>query len=245
MLKRLNPASGSVISIFLLAVMVSNTAGDDFLHFMGRDIHHLFSSGPLVTFAAGGSIAAGTYFLEDSEGYRGFMGDGFLEDCSKGCDVAFGLPLLACSSILWAGSAAFGFEKTEETGQMLTEGLLITYGITGVLKLGTGRERPDGSNSRSFPSGHSAGTACSAFIIWDRYGPEAGIPAIAIAGFTALSRITLGKHYPSDVIAGAAIGLAAGLAVTKAHNEDPPDDPGIQPALMVYWSTSSGFGVYF
>ena len=245
MLKRHDFASGSVVSIFLLLMVISNTFSDDFLHFMGRDIHHLFSSGPLVTIAAGGSIATGAYFLEDSEGYRGFMDDGFLEDCSKGCDAVFGLPLLACASILWAGSAAFGSESTEETGQMLTEGLLITYGISGILKLGTGRERPDGSNSRSFPSGHSAGTACSAAIIWDRYGPEAGIPAIAIAGFTALSRITLGKHYPSDVIAGAAIGLAAGLAVTNAHNEDTPVDPGIQPALMVYWSTSSGFGVYF
>jgi hypothetical protein len=245
MLKRHNFAYGSVVSIFLLLMMVSNTAGDDFLHFMGRDIHYLFSSGPLITFAAGGATAAGAYLLEDREGYSGFMGDGFLEDCSEGCDVAFGLPLLACTSILWAGSAAFGSESTEETGQMLTEGLLITNGVSVILKLGTGRKRPDDSNSRSFPSGHSAGTACSAVILWDRYGPEAGIPAIAIAGFTALSRITLGKHYPSDVIAGAAIGLAAGLAVTKAHNEDPPDDPGLQPALMVYWSTSSGFGVYF
>ena len=226
-------------------IMASNSAGDDFLHLMGRDIHNLFSPGPLITFASGGAVAAGAYFLEDSEGYRGFMGDGFLEDCAKGCDVALGLPLLAGASILWAGSAAFGSENTEETGQMLTEGLLITYGLTGVLKLGTGRERPDGSNSRSFPSGHSAGTACSAFIIWDRYGPEAGIPAAFVAGFTALSRITLGKHYPSDVIAGAAIGLAAGLAVTKAHNEDSPHDPGIQPAVMVHWSTSNGFGVYF
>ncbi len=226
-------------------MMFSNAAGDDFPHFMRRGIHNLFSTGPLITFAAGGTVAAGASFLENNEGYRGFMGDGFLEDCSKGCDVAFGLPLLACTSILWAGSAASGSENTEETGQILTEGLLITYGITGILKLGTGRERPDGSNSRSFPSGHSAGTACSAFIIWDRYGPEAGIPAVVIAGFTALSRITLRKHYPSDVIAGVAIGIAAGLAVTKAHNEDNPDDPGLQPALMVHWSTSNGFGVYF
>lgn len=245
MLKKHNSSSGTVFLLFLLLMMVSNTAGDDFLRFMGRDLRDLFSSGPLITFAAGGAVATGAYFVEDREGYRGFMGDGFLEDCSKGCDTALGLPLLACASALWAGSAAFGSENTEETGQMLTEGLFITYGITGILKLVSGRVRPDGSNSRSLPSGHAAGTACSAFIIWDRYGPEAGIPAAAIAGFTALSRITLGKHYPSDVIAGAAIGLAAGLAVTKAHNEDPPDDPGIQPAVMVHWSTSSGFGVYF
>ncbi|MCD4848841.1 MAG: phosphatase PAP2 family protein [Candidatus Aegiribacteria sp.] len=245
MLKKHNSSSGAVLLFFLLLIMVSNTAGDDFLRFMGRDLRDLFSSGPLITFASGGAIATGTYFLEDSKGYEGFMGDGFLKDCSKGCDVALGLPLLAGTSVLWAVSAAFGSENTEETGQMLTEGLLITYGITGILKLGAGRVRPDGSNSRSFPSGHSAGTACSAFIIWDRYGPEAGIPAAVVAGFTALSRITLGKHYPSDVIAGAAIGIAAGLAVTKAHSEYPPDDPGLQPVVMVRWSTSNGFGVYF
>ena len=127
---------------------------------------------------------------------------------------------------------------------MLTEGLLISYGITGALKLGTGRLRPNGSDSRSFPSGHSAGTMCSAVIIWDRCGAGAGIPAAVIAAFTALSRIQLEKHYPSDVIAGCAIGAAAGLAVVNARDEDGSSER-VVPALGFCWSSGDGFGVYF
>lgn len=237
--------TGTIFLIFLCLLMVSPVNGDDFIYFIGRDFHNLLSSDPLISLGAGGICTAGAFLLEDGDGYSGFMGDGFFHDCSEVCDRAFGLPLLGGASLLWAGGAIFGSNDTEETGQILTEGLLVTHGITGILKLGTGRERPDGSNSRSFPSGHVSGTVCSTVILWDRLGPEAGIPAAVIAGFTAFSRITLGKHYPSDVIAGAAIGLATGLAVTKAHNDDSPNTPRVQPALMLYWNSDEGFGVYF
>ena len=113
------------------------------------------------------------------------------------------------------------------------------------MKLASGRTRPDGIDTRSFPSGHSSGTACAAVILWDSYVSGAGIPAAAIAVFTALSRITLGKHYPSDVIAGAAIGTAVGLAVVAAHEDDAGSGHQIQPTLGIRWSSSEGFGVYF
>jgi membrane-associated phospholipid phosphatase len=168
------------------------------------------------------------------------MGNGFLEDGARVCDAAFGLPLLGGAGLLWAGGALADADRTEETGRMLTEGLLMTYGATAVLKLAVSRSRPDG-DSGSFPSAHSAGTACVAVILWDRWGPGAGIPAAVVAGFTALSRVTLGKHYPSDVIAGAAIGISVGLAVADAY-ADPESDP-LLPALRVWWDTENGLGV--
>lgn len=223
----------------------SEVAADDFIHFIGEDIHHLFSTQPLAALGLGGALTAGAFLLESSEGDEGFMGEGCLKDFSVVCDAAFGLPLLGASSIMWAGGAAFGNSGTEDTGQMLTEGLLMTYGIGGALKLASGRTRPDRSNTRSFPSVHASGTACAAVILWDSYGPGAGIPATAVAVFTALSRITLGKHYPSDVIAGASIGAAVGLAVVRAHEDGSGSDQQIQPTLGFRWSSSEGFGVYF
>lgn len=193
----------------------------------------------------GGTLTAGAFLLENGEGNTGFMGEGCLQNCSEICDIAFGLPLLGASAVMWGGGAVFDNSDTEETGQMLTEGLLLTYGITGALKLAAGRTRPDRSNTRSFPSGHASSTACAAVILWDSYGPGAGIPVTAVALFTALSRITLGRHYPSDVIAGASIGTAIGLAVALAHEDSSVSGQQIQPTLGIRWSSSEGFGVYF
>ena len=236
---------GSLIPLMFLFLLFSQLTGDDFFHFAGDDIHHMFSSEPLLVIGLGGAATAGAFILEDRGGNGGFMGDGALRACSEICDKAFGLPLLGASSITWGIGALSSSSDAEETGQMLTEGLLLTCGITGAMKFATGRTRPDGSNTRSFPSGHSSAAACAAVILWDRYGAGAGIPAAAVAAFTALSRVTLEKHYPSDVIAGAAIGISVGLAVAGAHGDDGSSSSQIQPAPGITWSSTGGFGVYF
>jgi hypothetical protein len=231
---------------FLLAVILLLPAicsPKDFVPGMGDDLHELFSRDPLIVMGTGAVATGAAFLIESPCGNPGFMGDGFLHQASVVSHHTMGLPLLGVSAVLWGAGSLGDSPRTEETGQMLTEGLLLTYGLTGVLKLGTGRERPDGSNSRSFPSAHSAGTACAAVILWDRYGAGAGIPAAAVSVFTALSRVHMGRHYPSDVIAGAAIGLSVGLAVTRAHGE--ADSPYIHPALGIRWSSENGFGVYF
>ncbi len=46
------------------------------------------------------------------------------------------------------------------------------------------------------------------------YGWKAGIPAYAAAGYVAVSRLAENKHYASDVIFGAAVGIVAGRTVT-------------------------------
>lgn len=233
-----------ILPLCLISLFSEAFCGD-FVYFMGKDIQHMFSAEPLAAIGLGGAAATGVFLLENGDGNRGFMGEGCLKSCSEVCDRVFDLSLLGASSITWAGGAVFDSNDTKETGQMLTEGLLLTYGITGAMKLASGRIRPDGSNTGSFPSGHSSGTACAAVILWDSYGAGAGIPAAAIAAFTALSRVTLGKHYPSDVIAGAAIGISVGLAVAGAHEEGAGSDHHIQPAFGISWSNSGGFGIYF
>lgn len=234
-----------LIPLVSVLFFFSCVTGDDFLHFMGEDIHQMFSAEPLTVIGLGAAVTSGAFLLERGEDYEGFLGTGFLKDLSCVCDRAFGLQLLGASSIMWAGGALCDERDIEETGQMLTEALLLTYGFTGAMKLAAGRSRPDGSNSRSFPSAHASGTACAAVILWDSYGPGAGIPAAAVAVFTSLSRVSLGKHYPSDVIAGAAIGTAIGIAVALAHEDDAGSEIHIQPALGIRWSSSEGFGVYF
>jgi membrane-associated phospholipid phosphatase len=66
----------------------------------------------------------------------------------------------------------------------------------------------------SFPSAHSA-TAFAGALAYSRLGLPAG-PLYGLAGATAVSRLYLGLHYPSDVVAGAALGTAVSAALGPA-----------------------------
>ncbi|MFF5650810.1 phosphatase PAP2 family protein [Streptomyces collinus] len=73
-------------------------------------------------------------------------------------------------------------------------------------------DRPDSS---SFPSGHTAaGVAFSAAVatVWPWAGAVCSVPAVMVA----TERVHTGAHYPSDVAAGAATGLAATALVHRA-----------------------------
>ena len=74
-----------------------------------------------------------------------------------------------------------------------------------------------GQGTHSFPSGHSAAAFTSATLIERNSGPLAGVPAYALAGFTAFERVEAGRHYPSDVLAGAAIGCLSAGIVDSLH----------------------------
>ncbi len=93
------------------------------------------------------------------------------------------------------------------------EALGLTLGVTEGLKALVGRHRPEGSSdTASFPSGHTAMAFCAATLIERNCGPRLGLLAYGVATVTGLSRIEAGKHFPTDVLAGAALGtLIAGL----------------------------------
>jgi membrane-associated phospholipid phosphatase len=92
---------------------------------------------------------------------------------------------------------------------ILLAGLIVTP-----MKLVIGRPRPDGSNKSSFPSGDVA--SLTAFLV-----PIAStLPAIrpvAIAGVVAVGavRVANGFHFPSDILAGVAIGIFAGAVLVS------------------------------
>ena len=96
----------------------------------------------------------------------------------------------------------------------------LAVGVNHLVKVAVRRERPRlrglpalgrVRSSRSFPSAHAASSAAAATAI-SRVTPAAGPPAYALAALVCLTRPYLGAHYPSDAIAGAALGLALGRA---------------------------------
>src|SRR5262249_37996323 len=105
------------------------------------------------------------------------------------------------------------------------------------IKFATHRERPDGSNHQSFPSGHAAITFATATVIERHLGWRRSVLGYAIASYVATSRLHDNRHYLSDVIFGAAVGSIAGRPGVH-HASDywafaPVGVPGGGVALLV------------
>jgi membrane-associated phospholipid phosphatase len=74
----------------------------------------------------------------------------------------------------------------------------------------TAENRPDGSNRLSFPSGHTACAFMSAEFLRQEYkdvSPWYGIAGYAAAAGTGFLRMYNNKHWLSDVVAGAGVGI--------------------------------------
>ena len=105
-----------------------------------------------------------------------------------------------------AGGMA-GFKRDWEGAKQF--GLSIGSSIVTVtaLKEGVGRWRPNESNNKSWPSGHTMAAFSGASYIYTRYGAKWGIPAYLAAMYVGASRIKAEKHFADDVLSGASIAM--------------------------------------
>lgn len=123
------------------------------------------------------------------------------------------------------------------------QSLAYAGAVTGALKNVIGRFRPevgDGayrfaplSGNTSFPSGHT--TAVFAIITpWVHYYPNAATYGLfALGTGTAVARIALDKHWPTDVMTGAAIGFFTGRYLARRHQKQSGEPPRllVQPLV--------------
>jgi membrane-associated phospholipid phosphatase len=106
----------------------------------------------------------------------------------------------------------------------------LNAGITNALKYSINRDRPyvtypdinkkAKGGSPSFPSGHSSSafaTATSVSLFYPKW--YIIVPSYLYAGTVAYSRMDLGVHYPSDVLAGAVIGSGCAYITWKVNQK--------------------------
>jgi membrane-associated phospholipid phosphatase len=117
-------------------------------------------------------------------------------------------PALAVYGLDFAGlKAKHSFR--DRTFVMLSSHVFMALSVH-ASKWATQVERPDHSAQNSFPSGHTATAFTGAHILFREYGeasPLAGIAGYAVATATGLLRIVNEKHWLSDVVAGAGVGI--------------------------------------
>lgn len=100
------------------------------------------------------------------------------------------------------------------------KGFLVNQVTTLGLKEVIDKQRPDGSNNNSFPSGHTSTTFHSASFIHRRYGWKYGIPAYALASLTAYSRLEADKHDGWDIMGGIVIGVGSTYLFTTPYQKE-------------------------
>lgn len=124
-------------------------------------------------------------------------------------DIMQFLPAMAMLGIKSAG-----VEGRSSWKRMLVSdafSVAIMASTVNLLKNTTKVMRPDGSNSHSFPSGHTATAFMTATMMHKEYGltrsPLYSIGAYSLATATGLTRQLNNKHWMSDVMVGAGIGI--------------------------------------
>ena len=164
---------------------------------------------------------------------------------SKFADVFFGggevvgdgIFPVAVSAASWGVGKLAGSSRLSKFGSDLIRAQAMNGLFTVALKVAINRPRPSGANY-SYPSGHTSSAFTTAGVVYSNFGPAAGIPAFALAGYVGLSRLQEGKHYTSDVIAGAILGSYISLKLahkekSQSHLSVSPYDANIGPGISI------------
>ncbi len=108
---------------------------------------------------------------------------------------------------------AAGVQSRSSWGRMMTSDAFSAAtmaSVVNILKYSTDVMRPDGSNANSSPSGHTATAFMTATMLTKEYGhksPWIGIGSFAVATSTGFMRMANNKHWLSDVLTGASVGI--------------------------------------
>jgi membrane-associated phospholipid phosphatase len=182
-----------------------------FLRDVGGDYKHFFSWSTAKWLGVGGLASLAIHPAD--EAIREATQSGQVPVLSGGQtygDLTLEVPL----AVGWwiVGHAAHN-SRAAEAGRDLVRAQISAVSWTYVAKYSVSRTRPNG-DPRSFPSGHASTTFATAMVLQEHYGWKLGMPFFALATYTAASRIVDNKHWASDVVFGAFLGMTSGRTVT-------------------------------
>ena len=187
-----------------------------FLQQVGGDFKHFPSWDTAAWLAGGGGLALAVHPVDDDmnarlakhEGFFNagqFIGSGYVQVGTGARDLRRG----ACHPQRTSQTPGNGSPELTDRRADVHAGAEIRH---------TPR-RPDHSDNRSFPSGHASATFASATVLQRHLGWKAALPTYTIASYVAISRMHENRHHLSDVVFGAALGIAAGRTTTRHGRE--------------------------
>lgn len=145
----------------------------------------------------------------------------------------------AISGVLIASGVVFKDSNVTSMGREAIEASIFSGLIATVAKRAFGRQRPIdandesvflfGSSNQSFPSGHTTEAFTVASVIAARSSGWV-IPTLAYtaASLVAYDRLNDRQHFPSDVVAGAALGISVGRFVVHRHQPREPSSHHVE-----------------
>ena len=183
------------------------------------DFKHLPSKENLMWAGVGGGLALAVHPLDDNIN-EALVGNNGAENFFKAGEVLGELStLLGSSVVVYAVGRIRDQPRVSHVGMDLIQSLIMSETLTQTLKYTTRRERPDHSGKNSFPSGHAADTFAFATALERHLGWKYAVPAYIFASYVAISRLPANRHWFSDAVFGASVGIIAGRTVTsqEAH----------------------------
>lgn len=156
--------------------------------------------------------------------------------------IGSGVTLLVACVVLAAVSWRLGWPRLREAAWLAALAFASAGLVEFTLKHLVGRPRPDAAvvsagllgpslapDVDSFPSGHATSVFAVAAVL-GAYYPRLRWPLYALAAAIALGRVYLERHYLSDIVAGAALGVVAAAWLYR-HRQAVPGGMTREPAV--------------
>ncbi len=161
-----------------------------------------------MTYVAVPLIAAGLIVKGEDDHFQSLRNDYMPEFHTNVDDY-----LQLSPAVIMYALKACGVESRSSWGRMMTSDAFagaLTLSSVMLIKNTTNVMRPDGSTANSFPSGHTATAFMAATMLHKEYGnvsPWISIGGYSLATATGMMRVVNNRHWMSDVLVGAGIGI--------------------------------------
>ncbi len=174
--------------------------------------------------AIGGAAAAAVYPADDEANAQIVGSDALGRFFAPGKWIGnFSVQVGAASALYIVGRYVLprtqGEAKTNRVSHLgfdMLRALVVSQVLTQGIKVSVRRDRPTGECC-AFPSGHSSATFATASVLERHFGYRGSWPMFVVASYVAMSRMHDNRHFLSDVVFGASLGIATGWTVVGRH----------------------------